>query len=344
MQVYEVDPLSDRRWDALVESDPGSSIFHSRPWLQALKSTYNYTPAAFTTSPADGMLANALVFCRVDSWLTGSRLVSVPFADHCELLSTSLEESEELVLHARQPHARNGKPIELRPLTYKPADHQGFSPSAIYRMHSLALDRSKAELFRGFHKTSLQQRIRRAEREGLECEEGNSEGLLAKFYTLLLSTRRRHGIPPQPLSWFQNLIRLFGDKVKIRVASKDGLPIASILTLSHKQSLVYKYGCSDARFHPLGGIALLLWQAIQEAVDHGKQHLDMGRSSCDNEGLISFKERFGAVGASLVYWSYPGAKRQAADLGGHRVMRSLAQVSPDFALKMAGSLLYRHIG
>ena len=91
----------------------------------------------------------------------------------------------------------------------------------------------------------MQRKIKRAEREGLTYEEGQSDSLLAKFYQLLLFTRRRHGLPPQPVAWFRNLITCLGDKVKIRVASKDGCPVASMLTLRHKQVLVYKYGCSD---------------------------------------------------------------------------------------------------
>ena len=51
----------------------------------------------------------------------------------------------------------------------------------------------------------------------------------------------------------------------IHVASKDGLPIAGILTLSFKKTLVYKYGGSDAAHHSLGGMPFLFWRAIQEA-------------------------------------------------------------------------------
>ena len=32
------------------------------------------------------ILRNAVVFCRVESWLTGRRLVSLPFSDHCDML------------------------------------------------------------------------------------------------------------------------------------------------------------------------------------------------------------------------------------------------------------------
>ena len=343
-QIYELDPLSDVRWETFVNSHPKSSVFHSRPWLRALQITYGYTPVVFTTCSRENALINGLVFCRVDSWLTGNRLVSVPFADHCELLSSSSAELDRLVVHTRQCGVRMGNSIEIRPLSYQPAGNDGFCMSSSYRMHCLALDGSKQQLFKRLHKTSLQQRIRKAEREGLKCEEGNSEGMLAKFYMLLLRTRRRHCLPPQPLSWFRALITTFGDDLKIRVASKGDVPIASIITLSHKHSMVYKYGCSDARFHCLGGMALLLWKAIQEAADYGMQELDMGRSDCDNVGLISFKERFGAVGRPLMYWAYPDTKNRVLDAGDKSFIRSLARVSPDFALRMVGTLLYRHIG
>src|SRR5712675_1991670 len=77
MSVSEIDPLKDPRWAALVNSNPRASVFHTPQWLEALKRTYDYVPLALTTSPDLGPLANGVAFCRVDSWLTGSRLVSV---------------------------------------------------------------------------------------------------------------------------------------------------------------------------------------------------------------------------------------------------------------------------
>src|SRR3989441_5506420 len=100
-----------------------------------------------------------------------------------------------------------------------------------------------------------------------------------------------------------------GDKVKIRMASKDGRPIASVLTLSFKDVLVYKYGCSDERFHNLGGMPLLLWNAIQEGKRNGAREFDMGRSDTDNPGLIAFKEHWGATRSQLTYWRYPARLR-----------------------------------
>jgi lipid II:glycine glycyltransferase (peptidoglycan interpeptide bridge formation enzyme) len=173
---------------------------------------------------------------------------------------------------------------------------------------------------------------------------GTRETLLQKFYELSIVTRRRQGLPPQPVSWFRGLVAAFGEDLKIRVATKDDLPIASILTLTHKKSMVYKYGCSDARFHKFGGMAFLFWHAIQEAKDKGCEEFEMGRSDTDNLGLISFKEHWGTVGTELSYWTYPHSPATTLSVRQKAVLRRLVSLAPDFALKTAGKLLYGHTG
>src|SRR5262245_16729458 len=102
MNVYEIDPLRDPRWQALIEKHPCASVFHSLGWLEALRRTYGYDPVVFSTCPPEATeLTNGLVFCRVKSWLTGWRLVSLPFSDHCEPLVSSPDELTCLVAHVQ---------------------------------------------------------------------------------------------------------------------------------------------------------------------------------------------------------------------------------------------------
>jgi len=63
-----------------------ASIFHTPGWLGALWRTYGYEPVVFTTSAPNAQLQNGVLFCHVNSWLTGRRLVSLPFSDHCQPL------------------------------------------------------------------------------------------------------------------------------------------------------------------------------------------------------------------------------------------------------------------
>lgn len=94
--VYTINPLEDKRWAELSERHPHASIFHTTGWLEALRQTYGYGSIVYTTTPPGTALTNGMVFCRISSWLTGRRMVSLPFADHCEPLVDSVEDRQEI--------------------------------------------------------------------------------------------------------------------------------------------------------------------------------------------------------------------------------------------------------
>jgi len=346
MAVYKIDPTKDIRWEAFVQKHPDASIFHTPAWLEALRRTYGYEPVAFTTSPPECPLTNGSPFCQISSWFSGRRLVSLPFSDHCTPLVESSEQLTDLVASLRESLDREKwKYVEIRAADSALSDCEALEKSKVFFFHRLDLRPSLDDIFRNFHRDCVQRKIQRAAQARLTYEEGRSDSLLAKFYHLLLVTRRRHGLPPQPVAWFRNLIACLGDRVKIRVASKDGRPIASILTLRHKHVLVYKYGCSDHRFSHLGGTQLLFWKAIQEAKNDELSEFDMGRSECDNPGLIAFKDRWGTTRSTLVYLQYP--QRGSQSIWGARqfdIAKHVFPYIPDSWLAAAGRVLYKHIG
>ena len=84
--------------------------------------------------------------------------------------------------------------------------------------------------------------------------------------------------------------------------------------------------------------------AIQDAKGKGCEEFELGRSDCNNVGLISFKERWGAARTELRSWTYPQrpapnpSRRQMAILG------RLVPLTPTFALQIVGKLFYGHAG
>lgn len=343
--IFEINPLQDTRWKLFTEVHSEASAFHRVEWLQALKTCYGYEPVVFSSSPAHAPLTNGLVCCRVQSALTGSRLVSLPFSDHCQPLAGDPEEMDILLAHAADTVARNRwKYLEIRPTHHAPNPRRGFAISDSYYWHRLDIDRPDEFLFKSFHKNCVQRKIRRAERELLRYEAGCTETLLNHFYKLLIMTRRRQNIPPQPLKWFRTLMAVMGQSMRIHVALKGETPVASILTISDKKTLVYKYGCSDARFSNLGGTAMLFWNAIQEAKANGLEELDMGRSHPDNLGLVTYKEHWGAKRSTVHYWRYPAQAATSRPESAIKYAKHLISVAPDASLVMLGNLFYRHIG
>ena len=344
-KLFEIDPLDDPRWRIFLQRRPDASVFHNVEWLQALKSCYGYIPAVLTSSPAGVPLEDGLLFCRVRSLLTGNRLVSVPFSDHCEPLMSHPEQLDVFVSKlAKKVDDHQWKYIEIRPIECTPSSKSCLRVSSTYYFHRLDLTPPEQVLFKSLHKDSIQRKVRRAEREGLRYEKGASEELLRSFYKLLIMTRRKHGLPPQPMRWFRSLIECIGKDLEIRVAFQGNTPIASILTISNKKTLVYKYGCSDGRFNNLGGTAMLFWKAIQEAKAVGMEEFDLGRSDLDNPGLVTFKDRWGAVRSTVKYWRYPKKEGASNSEGLTKYAKRIIAIAPDISLVAMGNLLYRHIG
>ncbi len=195
------------------------------------------------------------------------------------------------------------------------------------------------------HKNSFQRKIRRAEKERLSYEAGRSEELASEFYRLVVATRRRHQLLPQPRSWFRNLVKGMGDQSEIRLVRKGGIPIAATLTLRHRSTVVYKYGSSHASYHNLGAMPFLFWRMIEEAKASGAETIDFGRSDLSNHGLIAFKDRLGTHSRLLTYYRYTRAKQEKPDgepsfFGLPLFLFSL----PDSVLSTAGRMMYRHLG
>jgi hypothetical protein len=346
VNIFELNPLTDARWDALLERHQHASIFHSRAWLEALYRTYGYVPTAYTKSPPAAELENAIVFCCVDSWLTGKRLVSLPFSDYCDPLTLQPASCQSFYGHVLERlKQRDWRYVEIRWLHGVMGTNPSLESHKTYCFHQLDLTPDLEFLFRGFHKDSTQRKIKRAEREGLIVEQGRSQFHLDSFYELQLLTRRRHGLPPQPRQWFRNLACCVGEDLTILVAFRNRQPAAAILTLRFKDTLVYKYGCSDPQFHNLGAVQLLFWTAIRNAKRIGLRQFDLGRSDQEDFGLIRFKDRWGAKRSTIIIGRYPaGVSRWGGDSWKLRLMRPVFRSAPDPVLAGFGGVLYKHLG
>src|SRR5205085_6869323 len=102
----------------------------------------------------------------------------LPFSDHCDALVGDAAELAVLCGGLASEQRDHGwRYAEIRPRSAL-SSPPGFEESDRFFLHVLDLRPGPAALFAAFHKDSVQRKIRRAERDGVTCEEGRSEALL----------------------------------------------------------------------------------------------------------------------------------------------------------------------
>ena len=164
---------------------------------------------------------------------------------------------------------------------------------------------------------------------------------------LLALTRRRHGVPPQPFSFFRAVQRhlLAAGHGTLFLARHNDRPVAGVLCLRFGNHVVYKYGASDDHGRDLRANHRAMWEAIRHYAATGATTFDFGRSSLSNEGLRRFKAGWGASAHILAYERHDGptgallSVPDAAEGWHNRVFRAL----PLSASRVIGHLLYRHV-
>ena len=222
----------------------------------------------------------------------------------------------------------------------------GEAPASLaFYGHHLDLAAPAARLFKRMD-GSVRQAVRKAEKEGVTVEVSQSEEAVRAYYDLHCLTRKRHGLPPQPLSFFLNIWRhiLSQEQGMVVLAGWRGVKIAGAVYFFLGGRAIYKYGASDFRRQYLRPNNLVMWEAMKWLAWHGLTSLHLGRTSLSNEGLRKFKLNLGAVEQRLEYVKLDLRRnRYAVDAEGiagwhNRVFRRL----PVCLARRAGELLYKH--
>jgi hypothetical protein len=337
-----VNPTEIPHWDAWVASLPNSTFFHSAGWCRLLNSTYGFTPAYFVRE-GNGPDALAIPMMEVDSWLTGRRGISLPFTDECAAAGNGSIDWETAFAAVREHAAqREWESVEFRGGDAIAAEAQ---PSLTFFSHRLPIDRDEKAQESLLHSATARA-IRKAEKSRLSVQHSVSAEAMEVFYALLCKTRRRHGLPPQPFRFFENLQRhVLPGHGNITLAYLDRTPVAGVVFFRFGANAIYKFGASDERFQELRANNLVMWRAIRWQAERGCTSLDFGRTSAGNEGLRRFKLGWGAQERPVNYFKYHFGRRefvrskdQAEGWHNH-----LFRLMPQALSRLVGAATYKHI-
>lgn len=339
-----IDPIADPEWLAFLEGSPSAHVFHHPGWLELLRSQYGYELQACCVRNGQGPLEAGIPLARIESRLTGRRLVALPFSDVCPpALARDADPAALTALGEALAEQSRRAGLGLTIHSSLPAVPRAFAQRRFVR-HLLGLSDDPAEVERRYSKASVRN-IKKARREGLRMERQTDAAALDRFYSLLVETRHRLGVPTQPKRFIRRFAKLFAADLGFVGTVFDGArPIAAGVFLTYNGTVTYKYGASDADALSKRPNNLLFAEIIRWGCGAGFQSLDFGRSDVENEGLRSFKRSWGAAEVDLSY-TYLAEREASPQPGlGDRLMGATIRRSPAAVSRIAGEALYRHFG
>ena len=339
-----IDPLLDARWRAAVERSAHGCVYHHPAWLRVLHQQYRYPLMACGVVNGEREIVAGLPLARVESRLTGKRLVALPFSDVCPPLIADHADGDAATALAHGVaalHSRLGIDVEVRESVLPLPDASRRPP---FYHHTLALRPGAKAIEAGFA-SSVRRAIRRAAREGVSVRQATDGAALDAFYALHLLTRRRLGIPTQPKRFIDQLAGVFDQGLGfVLLAEWQDQPIAASVFLSFNGTVTYKYGASDREHQRKRPNNAVMAEAIKISCATGGQAFDFGRTDLEDEGLRAFKRSWGAEERELAYTRLSRRPRGQGRAGVPDVMRTVISRSPPIVGRLAGRVLYRHFG
>lgn len=335
-------PLQDPQWASFVNQHDSALPFHHPSWATTVAQCYGFRAFALTLTNgnSNGEIVAGLPVIEVRRRREPSRWVSLPFTDSCPPLTTGDAGAE---LADRLDAARRAAGIsrlEVRGELAGPAVH----PHGTFLAHRTPLTGTEQEVFARLHANQVRRNIRRAQRAGVSVRIGDTEGDVTDiFYRLHTRTRRRLGVPVQPLRYFRLLWRhvLQPGHGAVMIAEWHGEPVAAAVFLTSAGTCVYKYGASDERRWDVRPNHLLFWEAIRWARAKGCRTLDFGRTDLEDRGLWEFKARWGTVVQELTYHVIADGPPGTGRGGMPTSVRSMIRHGPPIVPRALGELLYR---
>jgi len=344
LNIQIINPIEYHNWDELLLTNDKTTFFHTSAWAKVLHESYRYKPLYFTLIE-NGKLSALLPIMEINSFLTGSRGVSLPFADHCPPIAENENEFNEIFKEViNYGKKANWKAIDLKCcVNYL----RGTTlPHETFLTHDLDLSKKEQEIFSAF-RDSTKRNIKKANQKGLRVTIDNSRESVKEYYRLNCVTRKKHGIPPQPYHFFSKIYEhiLSRKKGYVVLAEYQKKVVAGAVFFHFRNQAIFKYGSSDPKFLQLRPNNMVMWKAIKWYSQNEATTLNFGRTELKNKGLIQFKRGWGTTEEILNYYKYDLKKDCFLTKGeGTKSSYNFFRILPMPFLRLTGNLLYRHVG
>ncbi len=293
-------PPDRAAWDALVASAPEATIFHTSAWAELWTGEWRGARwVAFVIEDDAGYSAGLPAIVRQRG--IGRTVFSMPYGTYGGPL---LRPGHPDPVSARRDlleafGRRAGSRWTLRS---EMSWYQGLAseiPETLQPVesftHVLPLTEDFEALSRGFH-PSARRLVRQAEESGLAIRAAAGEEDVRAFYDLASRTVRRRAGKPKPYSLYQRIHRELVPKglARYHLVHHGDRPIAGSLHLFHQGVATSWLPVSLETSWHLRPNNFLVARTLETLCQAGYVEYNFGASPLDAQGLIRFKESWGA--------------------------------------------------
>ncbi|GEM_PF-1585903 len=285
--------ISQELYNEVYTSFPEHSVYHGEQWHNFLKDAFGWSVQALFSRDAQGQLELFLPYVSKRGISGKRKASSLPLSHHVPLLAKgNVNVDSEKIL------SLCGSSLEIKGEMQSGSKAIKSVTTNDLAILDLSSFQDESQLLKAMHKSSIQRKISKAKREGVEVSEESDDAAFEVFYDMEVETRIRQGSPIYPARFFTRLKKAFasGDNVKLFMARVDGKPAAGIIFLFHQDTAIYAYGgsYSNPDWFKLGVNQAAMWEAVRYSFANGYKTLDFGTSPRSQPTLLDYKLKWGA--------------------------------------------------
>lgn len=290
-------PQDRERHDTFVRERPDGTPFHLSAWGRAIADGTGQRPHYLIAEHA-GAIVGVLPLTHVRSPLFGASLISNAFAVYGGPIAESAAAHAALDAAAWRLAEQLGVPaLEYRNQARLRPDWPAKADSYVTFRRPLSAD-SDANLKAIPRKQRAE--VRKSLELGLDVRIASDERARAQHFAVYAESVRNLGTPVFPKRLFDALIAHYGPEADILTVSKDGTPIASVLSLYFRDAVLPYYGGGTRAARGLRANEHMYWMLMEHARERGCTSFDFGRSKAGT-GAYAFKKNWGFEPTPLTY-------------------------------------------
>jgi len=296
-----VSPPDPAAWDSLVAGSDEATVFHTSAWARLWIAEWPGARWEAIVLPDGAAYAGALGLVIHDGPF-GRRVLSMPYGtyggpivrpDHPDPSAVRrqlLDAYAHLVRHAW---------VMLSELTWY-AGRRDELPHELVATEGFTQVRALGPDFEALFRllpNNIRSRVRQAEDHGVTVRPVTDARGVRAYHALAVRTVRRRGGLPKPLSLYQRIFRNLVPEGLARydLAEHRGIPVAGSLHFTHRGSAINWLTVSDDRKWELRPNHILIARVMRDLCGAGFHEYNLGASPPDAEGLVHFKESWGAT-------------------------------------------------